>query len=59
MTWIENLFGNLPSTWALLVLIAGIGLSVLFVRGLIRLALRAFFIGLIGLAVLGVVYYVL
>jgi hypothetical protein len=28
-------------------------------RGLIRFALRAFFIGLIGLAVLGVVYYLL
>jgi ABC-type uncharacterized transport system permease subunit len=57
MIWIQSLFDSIPTAWAIIALVAFIGLSVLFLRGLIRLAMRAFFIGLIGLAVLGVVYF--
>ena len=57
MDWIQSTFESLPTYWALLALAAVIGLSVLFLRGLIRLAVRAFVIGVIGLVVLGAVYY--
>ncbi|MDA1329492.1 MAG: hypothetical protein O3B43_00260 [Chloroflexi bacterium] len=58
MQWIETFLNGVPTPWAVAVLVAVIGLSVLTLRGLIRLAFRAFFIGVIGLAVLGVVYFV-
>lgn len=38
-------------------LIAVIGLSVVFMRWLIRLAMRAFLIGLVGVILLGAIYY--
>jgi hypothetical protein len=57
MELIQSFFESLPTYWALLALAAVIGISVLFLRGLIRLAVRAFIIGLIGLAALGAVYY--
>lgn len=57
MQWIETLLNSIPTPWALLVLVAVIGLSVLILRGLIRLALRAFLIGLVGLLVLGAFYF--
>ena len=57
MIWIQNLFDSIPTPWAIVAIVAFIGLSVIFLRGLIRIALKAFFIGLIGLAVLGVVYF--
>ena len=59
MTFIQNLFDSLPSIWAVLALIAAIGLSVLFIRGLLKLAVRAFLIGTFGLLVIGVIYYFL
>ena len=59
MSWIQSLFDSLPTVWAILALVAFIGVAVVILRGLIRFALRAFFIGLIGVAVLGVVYYLL
>jgi hypothetical protein len=57
MTGIESLFNTLPGHWAIIALIAGIGLSVVFLRGLIRLLVRAFIIGIIGVILLGAVYY--
>jgi len=57
MTWIQSIFDSIPTAWAIPALVAFIGLSVLFLRGLIRLAMRAFFIGLIGLVVLGAIYF--
>lgn len=57
MALIESLFNNLPSQWAILALIAGIGISVVVLRGLIRFAMRAFVIGLVGVILLGAVYY--
>jgi hypothetical protein len=59
MDWIQSYFETIPTFWAVLALVAAIGLSVLFLRGLIRLAFRALLIGLIGLVVLGVVYYLI
>jgi len=40
-----------------LALIAAIGLTVLILRGIIRLAVRAFIIGAFGLVVIGLFYY--
>ncbi len=58
MIWIQTLFDSIPTAWAIVALVAFIGIAVIFLRGLIRFALRAFFIGLIGLVLLGVVYFV-
>ena len=58
MIWIQSLFDSIPTPWAIVALVAFIGIAVIFLRSLIRFALRAFFIGLIGLALLGVVYFV-
>jgi hypothetical protein len=38
-------------------LIAVIGFSVVFMRWLIRIAVRAFLIGLVGVILLGAIYY--
>jgi hypothetical protein len=54
---IETLFNTLPGHWALITLIAAIGLSVVFLRGIIRLLVRALIIGVVGVILLGVVYY--
>jgi len=59
MTWIENFFSSIPTIWAVLGLIAVIGLSVLLLRGIIRMAIRAFFIGAFGLLVIGAIYFFL
>ncbi|MEX1248710.1 MAG: hypothetical protein WEA61_09540 [Anaerolineales bacterium] len=56
MSGIETLFNSLPGHWVVLGLITAIGLSVIFVRGLIRLFVRAFIIGVIGVILLGAVY---
>ena len=40
-------------------IILAIGLSVIFIRGLIHLLIRAFMIGVVGLILLGAVYFVL
>lgn len=58
MIWIQTLFDSIPTPWAIVALVAFIGIAVIFLRSLIRFALRAFFIGLIGLLLLGVVYFV-
>jgi hypothetical protein len=59
MTLIENFFNTVSPLWALISLIATIGLSVLFLRGIIRLAVRAFVIGAFGLIIIGALYYFL
>lgn len=56
MESITNLFSSLPLHWAVIGLIMAIGLSFIFVRGLIRLFVRAFIIGVIGVILLGIVY---
>lgn len=55
----ESIFNTLPGHWALIALIAGIGLSVVFLRGLIRILFRALIIGVIGVILLGVIYAVM
>jgi hypothetical protein len=57
MVWIQTFFDTLPTHWAIAALIAFIGLSVVFLRWLIRLAMRAFLIGLVGVILLGALYY--
>lgn len=57
MVWIQSLFETLPTHWVVLGLIGVIGLSVVFLRWMIRLALRAFLIGLVGVIVIGALYY--
>lgn len=57
MVWIQSIFDILPTQWAIMGLIAVIGLSVVFMRWLIRLAMRAFLIGLAGVILLGAIYY--
>lgn len=59
MTLIENFFNTLSTPWAIFALIAVIGLSVLLLRGIIRLAVRAFIIGAFGLLIIGALYYFL
>ena len=59
MTGFETFLNSLPGHWAIIALIAGIGLSVVFIRGIIRLAFRALLIGTVGVILLGAVYYVL
>lgn len=57
MAWAETLFNSLSSQWAILALIAGIGISVVVLRGVIRFAMRAFVFGLVGVILLGALYY--
>ena len=59
MNWINAFFETVPTLWAVIALIAAIGLSVLFLRGIIRLALRAFVIGAFGLVIIGAIYFIL
>ncbi len=59
MSGLESLLNSLPGHWAIIALIAGIGLSVIFLRGLIRIVVRAFLIGIVGFILLAAVYYVL
>jgi hypothetical protein len=56
MAGFEQLLSSLPGHWVILGLITAVGLSVIFVRGLIRLFIRAFIIGTIGVILLGIVY---
>ncbi|MEX2160506.1 MAG: hypothetical protein WD751_01210 [Anaerolineales bacterium] len=55
---LETLINTLPGQWAILGLITAIGLSVIFVRGLVRLAIRAFIIGVVGVILIGAVYLI-
>ena len=59
MDWIQNLFSGLSTPAAVLALIIVIGGSVIFLRALIRLALRTLVIGTVGLVVLGVLYFLI
>lgn len=59
MPILETLINTLPGQWVVITLIAGIGLAVVFLRGLIRTAIRVFLIGGVGFILLAVVYYVL
>ena len=51
------LFNHLPSQWTVLALIAGIGLAVIVLRGVIRLVFRMALIGAVGFILLGALYY--
>jgi hypothetical protein len=57
MSWIGETLTALPVHWALLSLVIGIGLAVVLVRGLIRLAVRVILFGAIGVALMGVIYF--
>jgi hypothetical protein len=59
MSAIETLINTLPGQWAIIALIAGIGLAVVFLRGLIRVAVRIFLIGAVGFILLAAVYFIL
>jgi len=59
MPILDTLINSLPGQWVVITLIAGIGLAVVFLRGLIRTAIRVFLIGSVGFILLAVVYYVL
>jgi high-affinity Fe2+/Pb2+ permease len=58
MSAIETLINSLPGQWAIIALIAGIGLAVVFLRGLIRIAVRIFLIGAVGFILLAAVYLI-
>lgn len=59
MPTLETIINVLPGQWALIALIAGIGLAVVFLRGLVRIAIRVFVIGTVGLILLAAVYFIL
>lgn len=59
MSAIETLLNTLPGHWAIIALIAGIGVAVIFLRGLLRFIVRAFLIGIVGFILLAAVYYIL
>lgn len=59
MDWFQNIFNSLSTPAALIVLIVLIGGSVVLLRALIRLAMRTFLIGVVGLALLGALYYLI
>ncbi len=59
MFGLENYLNAIPPFWMVVGIILAIGLSVIFIRGLIHLLIRAFMIGVVGLILLGAVYFVL
>lgn len=59
MSGIEELINTLPGHWTIIALIAGIGIAVIFLRGLVRFIVRAFLIGVVGFILLAAVYYAL
>lgn len=59
MSWIQSLISSVPSHYALLGLILIIGVAVVALRALIRLAMRAFVFGLLGVILLGAFYFVI
>lgn len=56
MFLLDTLINNVPGHWLVLGAITAIGLSILFIRGLIRLVIRAFVVGLVGFILLGAAY---
>ncbi|MCW5878955.1 MAG: hypothetical protein KIS80_08830 [Anaerolineales bacterium] len=56
MFLLDTLINNVPGHWLVLGVITAIGLSILFIRGLIRLVIRAFIVGLVGFILLGAAY---
>lgn len=58
MSLLQNLFSGMPAPYALLALILVIGLSVVVLRAIIKLAMRAVFFGVVGVILLGVIYYI-
>lgn len=58
MSFLQNLISSMPAHYALLALILFIGLSVVILRAIIKLAMRAFVFGLVGVILLGVIYYI-
>ncbi len=59
MSALDTFLNTLPGHWAIIALIAGIGLSVVFLRSLIRIAVRVLVIGTVGFILLTVVYFIL
>ncbi len=59
MSTLEVLINTLPGQWAIIALIAGIGLAVVFLRSLIRIAFRVLIIGTVGFILLAAVYFIL
>ncbi|MCW5876719.1 MAG: hypothetical protein KIS85_07520 [Anaerolineales bacterium] len=53
---LDTLVNSLPGHWLVLGVITAIGLSIIFIRGVIRLAIRAFVVGLVGFILLGAAY---
>ena len=59
MAWIVSIVNTPPKIYALSVLDVIVVLCVGILRGLIRLAMRAMLFGIVGVAVLGLIYYFL
>jgi hypothetical protein len=57
MSWIQSLISSVPPHYALLGIILAIGLAVVAMRAIIRLALRAFVFGILGVILLGAFYF--
>lgn len=57
MSWIQSLISSVPPHYALLGIILAIGLSVVVMRAIIRLAMRAFVFGIVGVILLGAFYF--
>lgn len=59
MSWIQSLISSVPSHYALLGIILAIGLTVVVLRAVIKLAMRAFMFGLLGVILLGAFYFII
>jgi hypothetical protein len=57
MSWIQSLISSVPPHYALLGIILAIGLAVVILRAIIRLAMRAFVFGVLGVILLGAFYF--
>ncbi|MEX2144608.1 MAG: hypothetical protein WD740_08430 [Anaerolineales bacterium] len=56
MAVLEQVLSSIPGYWVIIGVIMAVGLSVIFIRGLVRLFVRAFIIGVIGVILFGIVY---
>jgi hypothetical protein len=57
MSWIQSLISSVPPHYALLGIILAIGLAVVAMRAIIKLAMRAFVFGILGVILLGAFYF--
>lgn len=58
MAWIIATVSHLPTQWVILALIAGIGLAVIVLRGVIHLVFRAVLIGAVGVILLAAALFI-